>query len=80
MIISDLNYLENTSEEIIVGGGNTPAKPNNAPKTVKFKSFASAQALASALGLKTEALTATATATGEGFAESASASQSSSSN
>ncbi|MHC5745436.1 MAG: hypothetical protein ACYTXT_26740 [Nostoc sp.] len=50
MIISDLNYLENTSEEII-GGGNKPAVIIIIkPKPVKYTNYAQALANASATG------------------------------
>ncbi|WP_375473839.1 hypothetical protein [uncultured Nostoc sp.] len=47
MIISDLNYLENTSEEII-GGGNKPVY--NKDKYKNYLNFAEAFADASASG------------------------------
>ncbi len=66
MIISDLNYLENTSEEII-GGGNKPTKP---PAKPKYYNSALALANASAKGGKynsaftfTDATTTTNSAT-----------------
>ncbi|MEH2044502.1 MULTISPECIES: hypothetical protein [unclassified Nostoc] len=78
MIISDLNYLENTSEEII-GGGNTV--PNKPPKPKKYFNFAEAFADSSASGglvNLTSTVTETTTTKNSATSSSASAAQTSS--
>ena len=79
MIISDLNYLENTSEEIIGGGSNKPVY--NKPKATKYFNFAEAFADASASGglvNLTSTVTETTTTKNSATSSSASAAQTSS--
>ena len=81
MIISDLNYLENTSEEIIGGGNSKPVIIIIKPKpVVKYTNFAQAIADASATGgVNNSAFTQTNATTTKNSATASSVSQASTS-